>query len=138
MSEPSRAEDFKIESVYDFSTFASSILGTFKGVRVKGVVDHRLAYNFIDPAAMHANVYGSLPSDEVPDDFRKYQYLIVEMPNDETTAIGLPWINRSSIELRQRNRIHLTIEDVGTEDLSKVKRALESNGFTVSDIELDT
>lgn len=137
MSDPARPEDFELESLYDFTTFAPTILGTFRGVRVKGIIDHQLAFNFIDPAAMHANVYSSLPQDQVPDDFRKYSYLVLTMPNDQKTAVGLPWIERSSVEKRGRGKATIVIDDVASSDLSKVQKALSSNGFKVSSVELN-
>lgn len=131
------SDQFKLGSVYDFTTYAPGVLGTYRNVRVEGIVDHRTAFQYVDPAALHANVYGSLPANSAPNDFRQYYYLVVLQPNGTRLAVGLPWIQGTSIELKERNRIRAVIEDVGVDDMERVKRALQSNGFTVGEVTLD-
>lgn len=131
------SEQFKLGSVYDFITYAPSVLGNFKNVRIEGIVDHRAAYQYADVAAMHANVYGSLPEQSAPNDFRKYYYVIVLQPNGTRLAIGLPWIDVGSVELKERNRVRVTIEDVGPDDLPSIKRMLSANGYHSTEVILE-
>lgn len=131
------SEQFKLGSVYDFVTYAPSVLGTFRNVRVEGIVDHRTAFQYGDVAALHANVFGSIPENTAPNDFRQYYYLVVLQPNGTRLAIGLPWIDANSIELKTRNRIRVVIEDVGVDDMPAVRRMLAANGFNSSEVTLE-
>jgi hypothetical protein len=131
------ADQFEMGSVYDFITHAPAVLGSFKNVRVTGVVDYRTAQQYIDVAAYHANVYGSLPENTAADDFRRYYYLVVVQANGQRTAVGLPWIDGSSIQRKERMRATIAVEDVGPDDLERLNRALVSNGFTVGSIDLE-
>jgi hypothetical protein len=127
---------FTMGAMYDFTTHAPAVLGAFRSVKVTGIVDYRGAQQYIDPAARHANVYGSLPANTAPDDHTRYYYLVVVQTNGSTTALGLPWIVSDSVQLKERGRISVSIEDTGPEDMANIKRALISNGFTVGKIEL--
>lgn len=131
------SNQFNLGSVYDLTTFAPALLGTFRNVRVEGIVDHRTASQYIDPAAYHANVYGTLPENSAPNDYRRYYYLIVLLPNGTRTALGLPWIDGASIELKERNKITVSISDVGPDDIERIKLALSSNGYSAVTIEID-
>lgn len=131
------SDQFELGAMYDFTTYAPTVLGTFRNVRAVGVVDHNGAQQYIDPAAAHANVYGSLPANSAPDDHTRYFYLVVTQTNGLRTAIGLPWIDGSSVQLKERGRAIVTLEDFGPEDMSRLRMALASNNFTVGNIELD-
>lgn len=127
---------FQLESVYDFTTYAPSLLGEFKNVKIVGFGDYQMAQQFIDPVAMHANIYGSLP-EGVVNDYKSYSYVIVRFENDERMAIGLPWIQEGSISLKERNTIYATIEDVGPSDVDKINRILSSNGYSSVNLRID-
>lgn len=128
--------DFQLHSVYDFTTYAPSVLGDFKKVKVIGMGEWSMAQSYIDVASMHANVYGTLPSGTI-NDFKSYPYVIVELSNGERTALGLPWIDSASIQLFERNTIYATIEDVGPEDVDKINRVLSSNGYKSVSLRID-
>lgn len=131
------SDQFQMGSAYDFITYAPSVLGSFKNVRVTGIVDYRGAQQFIDPAAYHANVFSSLPANSAPDDHTRYYYLVVVQSNGTRTAVGLPWIDAASVVLKERGRATIGVEDVGPDDMARLKRALVSNGFIVGSIELE-
>jgi hypothetical protein len=124
-------------SAYDFITYAPSVLGSFSNVRVTGIVDYRGAQQFIDPASYHANIYSSLPENTAPDDHTRYYYLVVVQTNGSRTAVGLPWIDGASVLLKDRGRAVVSIEDIGADDMSRLKQALSSNGFTIGSITLE-
>lgn len=132
-----RSDQFELGSRYDFTTFSPAIFGNFNNVLVNAITDYRMAFKYIDVAARHVDVFGYLPPGTAPNDFTKYPYLIITTPNGNTTALGLPWIQEGSVMLRGRSRIRVTIEDVGPDDIEKVREALSSNNFTVSEVTLD-
>jgi hypothetical protein len=129
--------NFSLSATYDFTTHAPAILGTFKNVKVESIVNYKLAQGFIDPASLHANIYGSLPAGETVDDYRRYHYLIILLESGDRTAIPVPAVVEGSIQLKSRGKAFLTLEDVGPEDLSKIKLALTSNGFNVGEVVLE-
>lgn len=131
------SSQFNLGSVYDLTTFAPALLGTFRNVRVEGIVDHRAASQYIDPAAYHANVYGTLPANTAPNDYRRYYYLILLMPNGTRTALGLPWVDGSTVTLKERNKITIHVEDVGPDDIENLKLALSANGYRAVTIDID-
>ena len=131
------ADDFTLGSVYSFNTYASAILGTFEKVKAYGIVDYQLAKQFIDPATMHANVYGSLPAGEVVNDHTKYYYLILTQANGENTALGLPWIDTASIQLIASTTVYITVDNAGSDDLPAIREALSINGFNSVDVRIE-
>lgn len=131
------SNQFNLGSVYDLVTYAPALLGTFRNVRVEGIVDHRTASQYIDPASYHANVFGALPENSAPDDYRRYYYLLILQPNGTRTALGLPWIDGTTVELKERNTITIRVDDVGPDDIEKLKMALSANGYKAVTIEID-
>lgn len=130
------SNQFEIGAVYDFITYAPSILGTYKNVRVEGIVNHTASRYYIDPAAMHANVYSTLPEGTI-NDYRQYNYLMVKTTSNNIYALGLPWIDGDSVVRKSFQKAYVTIEDVGPEDVEKIRLALVSNGYTPSKIILE-
>jgi hypothetical protein len=131
------ADQFKFGSIYTFTTYSPNVLGTFNAVKVEGITDYQGALKEnLDPAAMHANVYGSLPEHTAVDDHRSYYYLIVTMSNGQRRAIGLPWIDGTTVQLISRLNAVVSIPDVGPDDIIRIKNALISNGFNVGSVRL--
>lgn len=131
-----RADQFEPGDIYDFMTHASALLGTFKGVRVIGTVTHEGVRGYIDPAASHAAVYGTLP-EGIPDNYKQYNYLVITQPNGNTTALGLPWIDENSVHKKEFGEANARIINVSVEDRDKIRNALTSNGFQVANIVFD-
>jgi hypothetical protein len=131
------SEQFQMGSAYDFITYAPSVLGSFKNVRVTGIVDYRGAQQYIDPASYHANVFSTLPANSAPDDHTRYYYLVVVQSNGTRTAVALPWIDGASVAIRERGRATVSLEDVGPDDLDRLRRSLAHNGFVIGSIELN-
>lgn len=130
------ADQFEFGAVYDLVTYAPNVLGTFKGVRVFGIIDSQGAYAYIDPAARHASVYSSLPSGAAENDFRSYYYVLLEYPNGTKTALGIPWIDGAQVTKIDYYSARVIIEDVGPDSLEQIRLALQSNGFQVGSLEL--
>lgn len=131
------AADFELGTTVSFSTYASAILGAFEKVKIEGIVDYNVVRQFIDPATLHANVYGSLPVGEVPDDFTKYYYLVLMQSNGNKTAIGLPWVDETTIQLIASTTVIITVDNAGVNDLPSIKEALAINGFTSVDVRIE-
>ncbi len=113
-----------------FEVFPSSVIGTrFNNAIVRGVVDHSGVTEF-NPAVMHANVFATLPSGSV-DDFRKYNYLRLELENGNITFVGIPWIIANSVQVISNQDLVINIPKYGShENQEFIKRMLLNNGIT--------
>lgn len=104
------------------------ILGTgFKRVKILAILDMDTAKYWIDPVAMHINVFPSLPSGVV-NRADGYSYVKIQYPNGEVTCLGLPWIRSSSIVRHEGGKMTIRFDDITVEDMDKVMLALSSNG----------
>lgn len=128
--------DFETGSIYNFTTYAPSLLGNYNTVSVDGIGNHVVVRGLIDPAALHAQVYPSLPS-TVKDDYREYFYLLLTRPNGQRTAVGLPWIEASSIERIDKRRIVATVENAGVDDVERIRKILLANNYKVGDVTIE-
>lgn len=127
-----RYDQFVPQVQYTFTTYAPALFGTFEGVTANGIVDHRMANNYIDTAAYHANIYGALPPGEVVNDHTKYSYLVVTLPNGTQTALGLPWIVEDSVIVRGRDIWTFDVVDVTETDIAEIARLLRARGYTIA------
>lgn len=130
-------EQFDLGATYTFITHAPAVLGVFRNVKVEAILDWRTAQQYGDPAAMHANVYGTLPENTAPNDFRRYYYLLILTTNGTRTILGLPWIDGDSVEVNEHQRAVLTLENIGVDDLPRIRNMVSANGFTLSRLELE-
>lgn len=131
------ANQFEVGARYVLSTYIPHLLGTFEDVRVDGIVDISVASNYIDPHALHANVFGAIPSGKIIDNPSKYFYVLLTLPNGTKTALGLPWIQEDTVEKKEYYTAQIFVEDVSPDDYERLRRALVSNGFKVGDIKID-
>lgn len=132
-------------SVYDFLVFnnnlsfelyPSNIIGTkFENVIVLGLLDIDTAKGFIDPVAMHVNVYPTLPPG-VPDNPSQYQYLKVRHANGSISVIGIPWIKEDTLLINNKGTLTLVIDHVTPIDRERIIRALSANGYKASKVSL--
>lgn len=118
--------DFSLGTKVSFDVYPEALLGTkFNHVKVLGILDADTARGLIDPDAMHANVYPTLP-DGVPDDPTGYYYIKVALPGGQQTAVGLPWIKGDTITVHDSVVHQVTIE--GSNEQS-IRSALSANGI---------
>lgn len=123
-----------LNSVVSFDLYPSQLLGTgYKNVKLLAILDADTARSWIDPVAMHANVYPTLPP-STPNKFNGYPYLKLKLPDGSITAIGLPWIRDETFQVATTRSMRLLIEAVSPEDQNKVLLALSSNGFNAVDV----
>lgn len=114
-----------------FEVYPSAIIGTkFQNAIVRGLVDHSGVTEF-NPAVMHANVYPSIPTGKIVDDFRKYNYLRLELPNGSTVFVGLPWIIESTVQVISNQDLVITIPKYGDHEKREyIRRMLLNNSIT--------
>lgn len=122
-------------STVSFDLHPASVLGNgFKNAKLMAIIDADTARLFIDPAAMHANVYPFLPPG-TPNNYKDYPYLKFKLASGGDLVLGLPWIKDETWQVTTTRSMRLTIENVSPADQNRVIEALSANGFTAVDVQ---
>lgn len=125
-----------IGKIVSFSVYPAAILGTgFDLVKLEGIVPASAAFQYIDAASMHANVYPTLPPG-TPNRFDAYLYALIRLANGTMTCVGLPWIDNGTIAIASSTTFVVNITDVTPDDLQQLREALLYNGFNKFTIEV--
>lgn len=127
----------KNNGVYDFETYAPSILGTgFKRVEILGHMPYVTAIVLDqDLNSRHAEIFslGTLPTG-TPNDARQYDYYRVKKMDGSIVMIGEAWIDVDSIVESDVKNAVVTIKNVTASDMTNVRTALVQAGL--SDFEI--
>lgn len=119
-----------IGSYVDFDIYGSAVIPTsYKNCQVLAIGTYKSSTGPISPAQTHAVVYPYLPQG-TPNDYKAYQYLIVQLDGGSISAVGIPWIIEGSLKVIGTIDINVTIYDKGITDVDTLKRILTQNGFT--------
>lgn len=125
-----------LNATVSFDLYPSQVLGTgYKRAKILAILDAETAARWIDPIAMHANVYPTLPPG-VPNRFDGYNYLKLKLASGEVTAIGIPWIKDETFVVASTSSMQLTIDSVSPADQQLILNALSANGFTAVNVVL--
>lgn len=116
--------------VVSFSVRPTGLIPTvFSRVKVLAVLDPDTAIVFIeDPAAVHANVFASLPVG-TPNSFRGYNYVKLQLANGEVTCLGLPWIDFSTLVVHENATMTITVNNISNSDVEPIRQLLVRNGY---------
>lgn len=128
-----------VNQVVSFNTRAPAVLGdAFTRVTVKSLLDADDARRYIDPVALHVNVFPLVHAADpsIPDDSSKYMYLKIQYETGETTAIGVPWIDPDSLTIVTPGTGIVTLKDFAPGDIPRLRNALLANNFTNFTVEL--
>lgn len=130
---PSILQQLTPGSVYNFETHAPDILGAFRNVRLRAIVDFRSTAMYgLDAKSVHANIRSRIPG--LPVDPADYSYAVFVDQNNKDKVIGLPWINDESLETRTVQQAIVYVDNVSPDDYNALRRAITSNGYTVAKI----
>lgn len=125
------------KKTYDFEVYAPSVLGTtFKRIEILGYFPYETAILLNgELGPMHAEVYstGNLPIG-TPNDPRMYNYYRIKKPDGTTTYLGEPWIDQSSIVEVESKTAIVTLPNVSTTDLIRLRDMFKQAGFVDFDI----
>lgn len=129
---------FPIGATINFSVYPSAALGAnFKNLKVLGIVDHETTRFFkLDPAAMHAMVYSTLPAG-TPNDYRSYSYLKLRHPNGDVQCIGVPWIIAATVSVVTTQTVEAKIFNVAVGDVEKIRQLLVAGGYDNIEVNLE-
>lgn len=118
-----------------FDVYPAMVYGSaFRNVVFNGTFSAKVAMQLnIDIAAIHSNVYSSLPS-TVPDDPTGYDYFSVTLQTGDDVVLGIPFMNANSLSITDGRKVTVYLDDVSNSDMERLNKALSSNGFTPTSI----
>lgn len=103
----------------------------FENVKVVATLDADSAKQLIEPYTLHRNIYPMLPQGTAPDDASAYYYLKVKLENGQHTAVGIPWINLTTVEKRDSSTAQVVIENISSSDLTRLRDHIAAGGWTL-------
>jgi len=125
-----------IGKIVSFSIYPVGLLpNPITQAKVLDIFSPKTALKFADVAALHANVFPTLPVGS-PSSYKDYNYVQLELANGTTLILGLPWIVESSIVVHQNVQIRVVVSEVSAGDVATIRAALVANGFPHLAIEL--
>lgn len=124
---------YQLGQLLSFDTYAAPALGNnFENVTVLSLLDPQSAAQLVDIVGMHAAVYPYLQQagQNVPNDPTQYNWIKIRTQSGQISAIGMPWVNESTITATTNQVITAVISGVTAADVTGVQNALISNGYT--------
>lgn len=126
----------KFGNTISFEVYPAAIVGArFTDVKVLAHLDKDSARQWIDPEALHVNVYPTLPTG-TPDDPDQYQFLKLKHPNGKISVIGIPWIREETLQISTKGTLTLTVKEVDPADMQRIVQALSANGYQADTVSL--
>ena len=118
-----------------FDVYPAMVYGSaFRNVVFNGKFSASVAMQLnIDIAALHSNVYSSLPT-STPDDATAYDYFSVTLPTGDDVIMGVPYMNANSLTIADGRKVVVYLDDVTNSDMERLNNALSANGFTPTKI----
>lgn len=107
----------------------ATIPTSFDNVKLVAVLDADTAKSLIDPITLHRNVYPALPVGTCPDDAFAYNYIKVQLADGNYTAVGLPFVDQTTLVKHESTTAELRVHNVQTTDLQRLKDHLAAGGF---------
>jgi len=118
-----------IKSIYNFSTLASSVLGTdIKNATILGIFDYNVASNYISPEAKHAVIYPFLPPGTVNDP-KRFTYFLFRSESGTLEVFAIEWINVATIVKVVTQTITITVTNAQNGDATNIRDSLLQLGF---------
>jgi len=121
---------------YSFNVYAVGYLGTnFKNVKVECTLDYESVrqLNLIDPIEAHQAVYPSISQMGIPDDPKQYRYYKIRFANNTVTAVGIPWIDYSSVVEITVNDYQFTVPSCTPQDINNIRLQLAAINKSIVD-----
>jgi hypothetical protein len=128
-------EQLPLQATVSFDLYPSALLETgYKNAKVLGWISAKMAsYLGVDPIAMHANVFPTLPVG-TPNNYEGYPWIHLKLASGEETAIGLPWIKDETLVIATTRKMQFTIDSVTPAGQNVILAALSANGYSAVDV----
>lgn len=120
--------DKDIDKFATFKIYPSNLITSdFTNVKIISIGGWE-SVPFIKPAEKHAIVYSTLP-DGTPNDYRAYKWVMLRLENGDITAIGLPWIDESTVKINSNTDVVITVHSAGGDDVPFLRKVLAAHGY---------
>ena len=131
MSQLITTPDIQISDTLTFSLIGTTVTGisSLETCKVLGITSGEALRNPSDAAATHAALYPSMLSGVIPNDYRKYDYLLLQRGDGSLVEIGLPWINPLTLLRISANILTIVIKNFPASDALTIRELLLANGY---------
>ena len=127
----------QIGSSYNFTLYASGVLGVgYENAKVEGIMDYNTAKTVQDIVPLHIQAYPSLPNGSVRN-AQLLTYVKIKTISGESRVIAMDWISSTPV-LVVTQSVKVTIANVVSSDVARIKDVLIANGFTSLEVEILT
>lgn len=121
--------NLSINSYYNFSVYANSVLGAeYRNVKLVSVMNYQTAVKFSNVTLTHKQVYPYLP-EGTPQDLTKYTYYLFKNKEVDLVLADV-WIVESSIEIAQGMNYYLELKNISSSKMAMVRDQLKLLGIT--------
>lgn len=115
---------FELNSVYNFNTYAPSILGNeIKNAVILGVFDYSIASQFTSPDTKHVQIFPFLPVGTI-DDPKKYTYILFKSESGTKEIFALQWIDLATVVKKTSLTITITVTGAQSGDEQTIRDSL--------------
>lgn len=118
--------------VVNFAVRPAALLGSnFVNVKILDILSPVTAAVFADIQALHLNVMSTLPDGyRDPQAYNAYSYVRVQYANGEYGILGIPWIDESTVVIVENLTGVVTIPNIGSTDVARIRQALVGAGYS--------
>jgi hypothetical protein len=123
-----------VGNAYDLALLGASTLGSgYRQATLVGILDYNSAISLGDVASTHASVLGSLAIG-TPSDPSKLLYLKFRTSTGDIVVLAQDWLAGAPTDATVTSVV-VTIDNVATSDIERIRNMLTANGFTSFSIE---
>lgn len=127
-----------IGKVVSFEVFPNLILtDNFNNLIVTGITTASQARKIRDVAALHVSVFPTLPPG-TPNNYEAYPYLTFQRADGTAGVVGIPWINASTLLVRNGVTIQIKLRNRSLNDVDNVRKVLAANNLLDDNVEIET
>lgn len=122
-------DDLQPGQIISFETIAPGILPrAYSSVNFGCVAEWWVAATVTDIATLHRQLYPSLMSLGVKDDYKSYNYILINT-GGIPFAVGIPWIKSDSLVVSGSKDVTLVFPNITEDKKIFLKQVLAANGF---------
>lgn len=132
MAETAKIADLKLGDVISANLYGAGVNQNLSNVTITGFISGIALVNPQAAAVNHANIYSSLPNvpgNVTPDNYTRYNYIVVKSIDGSKREVGIPWINPSTLSRLVRQTATVTITDFDISQLQILQDMLTVNGY---------
>lgn len=127
---------FQLNKVYTFNVLGASVLGytTMKNAKLISIMDYSTARKYDNIDVKYRSIYPVLPQGTIDSIKSCIYYRFINVDSNEEAVLADQWIDMASIVLVEGINFQVTFTNGSTDDMRKVRNALNNMGFTNYDI----